>query len=164
MSDDFDLRPFSLPGYTTVTSRMMADSDNDCLRIDGIMTTVGDFQKIAEEWTGSAVRFIEMELRPDEVKWLAKWKGKRVELHLLQHEDYDLAQFVRNMRDWTGDVLQIGYSGPRIFNTDVAEAFRDAQYQRIIFYECTLPTEFRNKLEEMGDSKPMYEIIKSLIE
>lgn len=146
-----DNDPFTDPDYNTVT-RIMEEwyKGKDTLIIDGRETTTGDYRKMATEWMGKSIKLTEMEPTEKQVKELSKWKGEAIHLHLCGHEDYDLGMFISNMNDWDGDVLCIGYSGPRIFTEKVAQFFHNPKYKQLCFQNCDLPIGFISCINEFA--------------
>ena len=98
-----------------------------------------------------------MEPSQKDIEQLQKWNGKIIKLDLLHHEDYDLAMFVKGMENWNGEILSIGYSGPKIFTADVSSAFQNAKYKSVCFEKCELPYGF---IDDIVKFAPNLNIIK----
>jgi len=144
--------------YTNNVSIAMDEwfKDKDALLIDGIMMSVGDCRKIANEWKGSKVSFTEMYPTKLQTFELAKWKGKELRLSTCGGwEKYDLANFIEIMNDWEGETLTIGYCGPKIFK-NVVEAFKNPKYKTICFESCDFPNNF---IENINKNVPELTII-----
>ena len=126
--------------YTKTVTVIMEDwyKNKDTLVVDGILTTTGDYKTMATEWKGNRITLVEIEPSSKESFELSKWKGKRINLHLCGHEDYDLCTFIQNMNDWDGDTLCIGYSGPKIFTDKFADSFNNPKYNKLYFKNCRI--------------------------
>ena len=126
------------------------------LIIDGIIISIGDCRKIAKEWKGSTVIFVEMEPNEKHTQELVKWKGKEFRMILCGHEDYNLESFIKIMNDWSGDKLLIGQCGPQIFTEEVAMAFNQPKYKTLCFDYCDFTDKF---LELLTENAPKLNIV-----
>lgn len=142
MKFELNNKPFIDPNYRTVSDEINRFKNYDELILDGMLTNVGDFMKINTEWKGSTITLTELEPIEEQVQELCKWTGDKINLNLCGHEYYDLAMFIENMNDWNGNILTIGYSGPKIFTNDVARSFKNPKYKELHFRMCVLPNNF----------------------
>lgn len=146
--NDESTEPFIDPDYRTVSCMLKKYEGSDELILDGILATVGDYKKVATEWLGTTITLVEMDPSENQVKQLAQWPGKTINLHVCGHVQYDLTRFFNGINNWNGDKVTIAYcSGKELFKIETVGSLKNPKYKQLCFNKCGVPQEYVNQIK-----------------